>query len=230
MGIPERYAYVRAQVDEVCRAAGRDPSEVKLLAVSKTVDVPAVADAIAAGATAFGENRPDQLVPKQAAYPQVEWHFIGNIQSRRIRDIVPAATLIHSVFKESHLAKIDAAAREAGKVQDILVEVNVSGEESKSGLEPLEVRGFIEAAGAFAVTLECIPSELAAEITAALRIVTIGIGAGPVCDAQWLVMHDLLGLNERSPSFVKRYADLATVVRGAFSQYVNEVKKGEFPE
>ena len=88
----------------------------------------------------------------------------------------------------------------------------------------------VEAAGAFAVTLECIPSELAAEITAALKIVTIGIGAGPVCDAQWLVMHDLLGLNEHVPSFVKKYADLATVVRGAFASYVNEVKSGAFPE
>ena len=87
----------------------------------------------------------------------------------------------------------------------------------------------VEEAGAFAVTLECIPSELAAEITAALRIVTVGIGAGPVCDAQWLVMHDLLGLNERVPSFVKKYADLASVVRGAFSSYVNEVKEGKFP-
>ncbi len=87
----------------------------------------------------------------------------------------------------------------------------------------------VEAAGAFAVTLECIPSELAAEITAALKIVTVGIGAGPVCDAQWLVMHDLLGLNEHTPSFVKKYADLASVVRSAFSAYVNEVKKGEFP-
>ena len=87
----------------------------------------------------------------------------------------------------------------------------------------------VEEAGAFAVTLECIPSELAAEITAALKIVTIGIGAGPVCDAQWLVMHDLLGLNERVPSFVKKYADLAPVVRGAFSAYVNEVRQGVFP-
>jgi 3-methyl-2-oxobutanoate hydroxymethyltransferase len=87
----------------------------------------------------------------------------------------------------------------------------------------------VEAAGAFAVTLECIPSELAAEITAALRIVTIGIGAGPVCDAQWLVMHDLLGLNERVPSFVKKYADLASVARNAFSSYVDEVRKGMFP-
>ena len=87
----------------------------------------------------------------------------------------------------------------------------------------------VEAAGAFAVTLECIPSELAAEITAALKIVTVGIGAGPVCDAQWLVMHDLLGLTEKSPAFVKRYADLASEVRAAFSAYVNEVRTGVFP-
>ena len=88
----------------------------------------------------------------------------------------------------------------------------------------------VERAGAFAVTLECVPSELAAEVTAALKIVTVGIGAGPVCDAQWLVMHDLLGLNEKVPSFVKKYADLAGTVRGAFAAYVKEVKDGKFPE
>ena len=87
----------------------------------------------------------------------------------------------------------------------------------------------VEEAGAFAVTLECIPSELASEITAALKIVTVGIGAGPVCDAQWLVMHDLLGLNEQVPSFVKKYADLATVVRSAFAAYVGDVRDGKFP-
>ena len=87
----------------------------------------------------------------------------------------------------------------------------------------------VEEAGAFAVTLECIPSELAAEITAALKIVTVGIGAGPVCDAQWLVMHDLLGLNEKAPSFVKQYAHLASDVRNAFAAYVNEVANGTFP-
>ena len=87
----------------------------------------------------------------------------------------------------------------------------------------------VEKAGAFAVTLECIPAELAAEITAACRIPTIGIGAGPVCDAQWLVMHDLLGLNESVPPFVKKYADLAGVVRGAFGAYISEVAAGTFP-
>ena len=87
----------------------------------------------------------------------------------------------------------------------------------------------VEAAGAFAVTLECIPDELAAEVTAALKIVTIGIGAGPVCDAQWLVMHDLLGLNEQTPSFVRKYAELAGTVRSAFSAYVRDVAEGTFP-
>ncbi len=149
MGIAERYAHVRAEVDAACREAGRDPASVVLLAVSKTVDVPAVADAIRAGAIAFGENRPGQLVEKRAAYPQVQWHFIGNVQSRRIKDIVPCATLIHSVYKESHLGKINASALACGKVQDILVEVNVSGEESKSGLAPADLRAFIEAADSF---------------------------------------------------------------------------------
>ena len=87
----------------------------------------------------------------------------------------------------------------------------------------------VEAAGAFAVTLECVPSELAAEVTAAVKIVTVGIGAGPVCDAQWLVMHDLLGLNEKVPSFVKKYAELAGTVRSAFAAYVDDVKAGKFP-
>ena len=87
----------------------------------------------------------------------------------------------------------------------------------------------VEEAGAFAVTLECIPSELAARITEELSIVTVGIGAGPACDAQWLVMHDLLGLNEKAPSFVKQYAYLAGEVRDAFAAYVAEVATGAFP-
>ena len=88
----------------------------------------------------------------------------------------------------------------------------------------------VQDAGAFAVTLECVPDELAASITAALRIPTVGIGAGPVCDAQWLVMHDLLGLNEgHVPSFVKKYAALAETAKAAFAQYVSEVADGVFP-
>lgn len=147
--LEERYLGVRSQVEECAAKCGRAEGEVSLIAVSKTVGIPEVGEAIAAGSTKFGENRPDQIVMKHEAYPDVEWHFIGNIQSRRIDDIVSAATLIHSVYKVEHLAKIDAAAKKHGKVQRILLEVNVSGEESKSGLTPADVPAALIEADAF---------------------------------------------------------------------------------
>ena len=144
MSTATRYKHVRSEVDQVCKELGRDPEEVLLLAVSKTVDVDQVQLAIDAGARAFGENRPDELVRKQRAFPDMEWHFIGNIQSRRIPDIVRSAALVHSLFEERHARKIDEAAAVAGKVQDVLLEVNVSGEESKGGLAPGDVRALLD--------------------------------------------------------------------------------------
>lgn len=88
----------------------------------------------------------------------------------------------------------------------------------------------VEAAGAFSIVLEGIPQKLARRITAELSIPTIGIGAGPACDGQVLVVHDILGLCEKySPKFVKRYADLKPIIAGAVSEYIAEVKQGEFP-
>ena len=88
----------------------------------------------------------------------------------------------------------------------------------------------VQEAGAFAVVLEGIPAKLAARITEMLDIPTIGIGAGPACDGQVLVIHDILGLCEKySPKFVKRYAELAPVITEAARQYVSEVKDGTFP-
>lgn len=93
-----------------------------------------------------------------------------------------------------------------------------------------EAKG-LEAAGAFAVVLELIPAEAAARITAALSIPTIGIGAGAGCGGQVLVLHDLLGLNDRfSAKFVKRYASMADDVRSAVSRWADDVRKGEYPD
>lgn len=136
MGVAERYQSVREELAEQCRRVGRDPGEVTLVAVSKTVGPEEVGRAIVAGGCDFGENRPDELMRKAAVYPQATWHFIGNIQSRRIANIVAHASLIHSLHQERHAAKIEAAAAAAGKIQDVLLEVNVSGEESKSGVDP----------------------------------------------------------------------------------------------
>ena len=88
----------------------------------------------------------------------------------------------------------------------------------------------IEAAGAFSVVLEGIPSEISEKITKALTIPTIGIGAGPHCDGQILVLHDLLGLNERHvPKFVKQYARIVDEAKKGIKQYVEEVQAGKFP-
>ena len=88
----------------------------------------------------------------------------------------------------------------------------------------------LEAAGCFAMVLECLPDAVAQEITARLRIPTIGIGSGPACDGQVLVTYDLLGLFDRfTPRFVKRYADLASTIREATAAYVEDVRTGRFP-
>jgi 3-methyl-2-oxobutanoate hydroxymethyltransferase len=88
----------------------------------------------------------------------------------------------------------------------------------------------VEEAGAFSVVLEGIPSAISAKITQSLHIPTIGIGAGVECDGQILVLHDMIGINDRFlPKFVKKYADLAGAAKKGIEQYINEVKAGDFP-
>ena len=155
MSARESYAKVSSELAEVCRACGRDLGEVRLVAVSKTVGTPEVRQAMEAGALDFGENRPDQLVEKSNAFPQARWHFIGNIQSRRIRDIVGRAVLVHSLCEESHARKIDEVAREKGIVQRVLLEVNVSGEPSKGGCTPQGAHDLLGACAALENVAVC---------------------------------------------------------------------------
>ena len=102
------------------------------------------------------------------------------------------------------------------------------GEEARAALRAAAAE--LEAAGAFALVLECIPSALAAEVTARLGIPTLGIGAGPACDGQVLVFHDLLGFEERiAPRFVRRYAQLGRDAREALAAFAEDVRAGRFP-
>ncbi|HTG80499.1 MAG TPA: 3-methyl-2-oxobutanoate hydroxymethyltransferase [Geobacteraceae bacterium] len=106
----------------------------------------------------------------------------------------------------------------------------VQGKKEEQAAQLLSDAHAVQAAGAFAVVLEGIPLKLARRITAELAIPTIGIGAGPHCDGQVLVIHDILGLCEKySPKFVKRYADVKSVMTEAVTRYIAEVKGGEFP-
>lgn len=107
----------------------------------------------------------------------------------------------------------------------------VQGQDAASARRLLEAARALEAAGAFAVVLECVPAQLAEVITREIKIPTIGIGAGVHCDGQVLVTHDLLGMFEKFvPSFVKAYANLAPQIREALTTYRDEVKGGLYPD
>lgn len=106
----------------------------------------------------------------------------------------------------------------------------VQGKDMASARKLVEAARGLEAAGVFAIVLECIPTQLAEVITEAVAVPTIGIGAGPQCDGQVLVTHDLLGMFEKFvPGFVKTYLNLAPEIRGAIAAYKDEVKTGGFP-
>jgi 3-methyl-2-oxobutanoate hydroxymethyltransferase len=106
----------------------------------------------------------------------------------------------------------------------------VQGKTAEAAEQLLRDARAVEAAGAFSIVLEAVPRELAAQVTRELRIPTIGIGAGPECDGQVLVIHDLLGLHlGRQPKFARRYANLAETISQAVGQYCADVRSGAFP-
>jgi pyridoxal phosphate enzyme (YggS family) len=136
-------AEVREEVDA---AAGGRP--VRILAAVKYVPVEDLGALVRAGVTLAGENRAQDLEVKAAAHPELEWHFIGHLQSRRVKAILPLVTLIHSVASDSVLAQLDRHARAGGLSPEVLVEVNVAGEPGKSGVAPGELDAFLERAAA----------------------------------------------------------------------------------
>jgi pyridoxal phosphate enzyme (YggS family) len=134
---------IRSELDAAARRAGRAPEDVELLMAVKYVDTDAVGALIEAGITLFGENRAQQLEAKHAAYPDVRWHFIGQLQSRKVKQIVPLVELIHSVASESALGQLE---RHARPDFEILVEVNVAREPGKAGIDPDDLPAFLERA------------------------------------------------------------------------------------
>jgi pyridoxal phosphate enzyme (YggS family) len=118
--------------------AGRDPDGVHLIAVTKTFGADAVIQAIDAGITDFGENYVQELVEKRTALidKEVRWHFIGHLQSNKVKYIAEWIHMIHSVDSEGLAAEIDKRAAKAGRIIDVLVEVNTSEESTKFGVRP----------------------------------------------------------------------------------------------
>ena len=142
MSIAENVAAIRAQIKEAAIAAGRDPKEILLCAATKMNDSDNVRAAIAAGVDCCGENRVQELTKKlsENAYEGAPVHFIGHLQTNKVRQVVGKVDLIQSVDSLRLLQAIDKEAGKQNILQDILLEVNIGGEESKTGFTLSEVR------------------------------------------------------------------------------------------
>ena len=148
--VAERYEAVRKRVADAADCVGRAADEIAIVAVSKTVGPEDVRLAMLAGVRDFGENRAQDFLTKQALFPEARWHFIGTLQTNKVGMVVGKAALIHSVDSIKLLHAIDRKAGSIGVVQPVLLEVNISGEESKHGFTP----GRVEEALREAATLE----------------------------------------------------------------------------
>ena len=148
MSIAENIARVREEIASAAREAGRDPGEITLVGASKMNDAAACREAIAAGIDALGENRVQEMTQKlsENAYDGAPLHFIGHLQRNKVKQVVGHVSLIQSVGSLELLDEIEKVAANKGLVQDILLEVNVGGEEAKSGFAPADTEAAAEAA------------------------------------------------------------------------------------
>ncbi len=138
--IAENLAAVKRRIEAAARRAGRNPAEVRLVAVSKTVPVDRLKEAVAAGQHIFGENYLQEARPKIAALGEgISWHFVGHLQTRKAKAVVGHFELIHSVDRLKLAQALEQAAAQLNIVQDILIQVNLAGEDTKSGVSPEEV-------------------------------------------------------------------------------------------
>ena len=148
MSIAENVARILADIERAAIAAGRDPKEITLCAATKMNDADRVRQAIAAGVGCCGENKVQELTTKLAenAYAGAQIHFIGHLQTNKVKQVVGKVSLIQSVDSLRLFQAIEKEAAKQGIVQDILLEINIGQEESKSGLSPEEVEEILHAA------------------------------------------------------------------------------------
>lgn len=142
--IADNLKAVRTRINRACRAAGRSPAEVQLLLATKTVPPERIVNAIGQGARLIGENRAQELIEKAPALTglEVETHFIGHVQSNKIRRIAELASCVQSIDRISTAEKFDRVLAETGKRLDVFLQVNTSGEDSKFGIAPEQAVDF----------------------------------------------------------------------------------------
>jgi PLP dependent protein len=138
-GIAAGLSSVHARIAAACGRVGRSPAEVTLVAVTKGFSADVVAEALDAGASDLGENRAQEFREKTIAFPTFDrWHFIGHLQTNKARVVVGSAVLIHSVDRLALAQEVSRRSHTLGLTQDVLIEVNVSGEPTKHGVDPAQ--------------------------------------------------------------------------------------------
>ncbi|NLK00650.1 MAG: YggS family pyridoxal phosphate-dependent enzyme [Clostridia bacterium] len=127
-------AKISRRINEAASKSGRDPQDIKLVAVSKNMDVERIRKAMDAGLSLFGENKVQEFTEKYGKIGnEVEWHFVGNLQRNKVKDVVGKVDLIHSLGRMPLAKEINKRAKQKSTVTNVLLQVNISGEESKSG-------------------------------------------------------------------------------------------------
>lgn len=146
--IAQNLKSIQQKIEKAATESGRDPGEITLVAVSKTKPTRDILTAIEAGQLHFGENRMKELEDKMAEIelPDVIWHFIGNLQTNKIKYIADRVNWIHSVEKAKYLKEINKRAGNANRVVNALIQVNISGEKQKGGCEPEDLANILESA------------------------------------------------------------------------------------
>jgi pyridoxal phosphate enzyme (YggS family) len=154
MSVAENIAGVRERIDQAARRAGRNPEEITLMAVSKTFPSQRIREAYKAGLRVFGENRVQEFTGKSDALRDLagaEWHLIGHLQSNKANKAAELFSAVDSIDSVKLAEKLNAAAERLGKTLSVLIEVNVGGEEAKSGIDPQshELDAILESASQF---------------------------------------------------------------------------------
>ncbi len=142
--IKENIENIRKRIADAAQRVGRDTDDIKLISVTKTVDIDKVEEAIEAGSLDAGENKPQELARKYDVLGnKIRWHQIGSLQTNKVKYIIDKVCMIHSLDREGLAEEIDKRASKINRVIDCLVQVNISGEESKHGMTREEVEPFI---------------------------------------------------------------------------------------
>jgi pyridoxal phosphate enzyme (YggS family) len=158
VAVADRLTEIRERIASAARSAGRDPSSVRLVAVSKTFPIESIADAFAAGQRDFGENRVQEALQKveQAALQKIDrsadqsirWHLLGHLQTNKARKAAPAFAMIQSVDSVELIHKLDQAAADTQHAPELLIQVDLAGEATKFGVPPNEMPRLFDAAAA----------------------------------------------------------------------------------